>query len=260
MGEVYSERVIERLHRIVTLFSVIFMLYHATNGEWIQKALFHCVELTARIISKNLHQRVWNLVCEDCEGDRSTTTIGDEKHAEIMLNLKPILLELIDLALKANPELSDEHACLKKISQCVKVTELVEKEFEVGSCRSARRLKALFRSFGDLYRIWEMKTEIWASTEVALNKQRTSSGVFGIASKRSVTYPSTCSTWCLELLRICTREWLVVIPFRVLNEIIVFKGITMQSRMFVYNWHSWMSKCQISYPSPMNFVAIKIDR
>lgn len=64
----YSERVVERLRRIVTLFSVISMLYHETNGEWIQKALFHCVELTARIISTNMHQRVWNLVYEDCEG------------------------------------------------------------------------------------------------------------------------------------------------------------------------------------------------
>jgi len=129
IGEMYSERVIERLHRISTLFSVIFMLYHATNAEWIQKTLFHCVELTARIISTNMHQRVWNLVYEDCEGERSLTTIGDEKHAAIMRDLKPILVELIDLGIKAIPEQSDEYICLEKIGQCVKIIDFIEEEF-----------------------------------------------------------------------------------------------------------------------------------
>lgn len=94
------------------------------------------MELTARIIATNMYQRIWNLVYEDCEGERTTTTIGDEKHAEIMHDLKPILLELIELCSKAVPELSDEYVCLEKIGQCVKIIDFIEEEFKVSLIKS----------------------------------------------------------------------------------------------------------------------------
>jgi hypothetical protein len=131
LGEMYSDKVVERLRRIFTLFSVVYMLYNTTNGEWIQKALYHCVELTARVLANNMEQRVWNLVYEDCEGERKPTTIGDAKHEEIMHEVKPVLVDLIDLGLKAIPELTDERVCLEKIGQCVKIIEFIEAEYKV---------------------------------------------------------------------------------------------------------------------------------
>lgn len=78
-----------------------------------------------------MHQRVWNLVYEDVPGERTITTIGDEKHATIMSDVKPILLELIDLSNKAIPEISDEYLCLEKIGQSVKIMDFIEEEFRV---------------------------------------------------------------------------------------------------------------------------------
>ncbi|KAI6194948.1 hypothetical protein M3Y96_01179200 [Aphelenchoides besseyi] len=128
-GELYTPRVVERLKRIVTIFAVLHMLYAQTTGEWIQKTLFHCVELTARILATNMHQRVWNLVYEDCEGERKPTEISDEKHAAIISETKPVLLELIDLGLQAMPPMSDEFLCLEKIGQCVRIIDFIEDEF-----------------------------------------------------------------------------------------------------------------------------------
>ncbi|KAI6218222.1 hypothetical protein M3Y99_01720400 [Aphelenchoides fujianensis] len=129
-GECYARRVVERLRRIVTLFSVLHMLYAQTSGEWIQKALFHCVELTARILATNMHQRVWNLVYEDCEGERKPTELADEEHAAIMADIKPVLIELIELGLRAMGPLSDEFLCLEKIGQCVRIVDFIEDEFD----------------------------------------------------------------------------------------------------------------------------------
>lgn len=74
-------------------------------------------------------------------GERSTTTIGDEKHALIMGEVKPILLELINLCIKAIPEISDEYLCLEKIGQCVKIIDLIEDEF--------KKLKSLIENMRD---------------------------------------------------------------------------------------------------------------
>ncbi|KAI6218164.1 hypothetical protein M3Y99_01726700 [Aphelenchoides fujianensis] len=178
-GECYARRVVERLRRIVTLFSVLHMLYAQTSGEWIQKALFHCVELTARILATNMHQRVWNLVYEDCEGERKPTELADEEHAAIMADIKPVLIELIELGLRAMGPLSDEFLCLEKIGQCVRIVDFIEDEFAklrslIADLRDPRRDMTFDRRPLDVAR--EIVRSVWTTFEESYFESSLESG------------------------------------------------------------------------------------
>ncbi|KAH7724076.1 hypothetical protein AAVH_08335 [Aphelenchoides avenae] len=129
-SELYSFAAIERLNRALTLLMLINMLYGDTIREWVQKVLFHTIELCARVIASNLQQRVWNLVYENCEGERKKTDLSDQEHRDIEDAAKPILLELIKIGMEVMDKNSDEMVCMEKIRQCLTILEYIEEEFQ----------------------------------------------------------------------------------------------------------------------------------
>ncbi|CAD5229260.1 unnamed protein product [Bursaphelenchus okinawaensis] len=131
-NEMFEESVVGRIDRSSSLLSMLFMLYRDNSREWIQKTLFHCIELTARTIATNIHQRVWNLVHEDNpQCDRKISNVSDETHVNIIYNIQPLLVKLLNLGFTVLNEGSDEYICLQKIEQCIKIVNYIQEELEV---------------------------------------------------------------------------------------------------------------------------------
>uniref|UniRef100_A0A1I7SK67 Ras-GAP domain-containing protein n=2 Tax=Bursaphelenchus xylophilus TaxID=6326 RepID=A0A1I7SK67_BURXY len=129
--EMFDESVISRIERSASLLSVLSMLYQQVSRDWIQKALFHCIELTSRTVATNVHQRVWNLVHEDNpKCDRKLSNISDEVHVLIIQKTQPQLVKLLKLGFSVLNEGSDEYICLQKIEQCLTIISYIQEELE----------------------------------------------------------------------------------------------------------------------------------
>lgn len=128
----FELRVVDRLRRVSALLSALAMLYARRSAEWIRKSVFHCVELSARTLATNVHQRVWNLVYEDedTDSERKLSNVSDEQHLLIIDSVKPLLAKALRLGFGVLDPKSDEFVCLQKIEQCVPIVDFILDEFE----------------------------------------------------------------------------------------------------------------------------------
>lgn len=128
----YDFRIINCLERLLTIFYVMQMLYLEQNQEWISKAIFYTIELTAHVLASNLQQRVWNLIGQDCEKkEKKVTEINDFEHKKISKEIKPILAEFLELGSFVIKKNTDELHCIEKIKLCLTIFDYIEEEFEV---------------------------------------------------------------------------------------------------------------------------------
>ena len=120
----------ERMSRIFAIFQTLDLLVSESESkyakEWLQKALFYSIELTARIIGTNLKDTV----------DELTSDLFKENPTEIdediRRKLKPIFVKLLDIGSNSVfPSISEEYGVLENIKHCLMIFEYIEEEVEV---------------------------------------------------------------------------------------------------------------------------------
>ena len=120
----------ERMSRICAIFQTLDLLISESESksakEWLQKALFYSIELTARIIGTNLKDTV----------DELTSPLfrdtGREVDEEVRGKLKPIFSKLLEIGSNSVfPQSSEEYGVLENIKHCLMIFEYIEEEVEV---------------------------------------------------------------------------------------------------------------------------------
>ncbi|KAI1732568.1 hypothetical protein Ddc_01441 [Ditylenchus destructor] len=173
--------VVDRLQRALTIFSMIHILYVPTNRDWIHKALFHAIELTARVLATNLQQRMWNMLGEDCS-DRAERKFTLQTHSEskkMAHEVRPLLTEYLRLGEMCMEQNTDEYVCLEKIRQCLTILDYIEEDFDkihfmVRDMRDPRRDMTFDRT--KLNEAKEIVRSIWSTFEESYFESSLESG------------------------------------------------------------------------------------
>ncbi|KAE9548082.1 hypothetical protein FO519_008705 [Halicephalobus sp. NKZ332] len=120
----------ERMTRILAIFQTLDLLISESESrsakEWLQKALFYSIELSARIIGMNLKDTVDVLTSDLFKEDPG------EVDEDIRKKLKPIFVKFLEIGKNSvfAPN-SEEHGILENVGHCLMVFEYIEEEIEV---------------------------------------------------------------------------------------------------------------------------------
>uniref|UniRef100_A0A914E8T8 Uncharacterized protein n=1 Tax=Acrobeloides nanus TaxID=290746 RepID=A0A914E8T8_9BILA len=159
-GPQFVDTIQSRLQRIYTIFSALQLLYSGLNKDWLQKTIFYTVELISRIFATKIKENAKKLLAvKDDERENI-----EEGEGENFSEIKPIFLEFLKLGSSIFDERSEEHACLEKIRQCMRIIDFIEEELEkiqklVSDLNDPKRDMMLDRSGMD--KSFEIVQEIW---------------------------------------------------------------------------------------------------
>jgi len=127
------------LQRAQHIFTALHLLpADSAANEWTHQAIFHAIEAAARLLTRNLQQRVRNLVGGDestdevSDGGGGTVRLSDEEHKLIGREVRPIFDALLKLTSQCMIGGSEEKLCVERVHQCLTLFDLVEEELEVG--------------------------------------------------------------------------------------------------------------------------------